>query len=232
MLKIGSHVGMSGPLYLEGSVKQALSYNANTFMFYTGAPQNAIRTPIAKLRVKEALELMKENNINIEDVVVHAPYIINLANTDKDKFEFSVSKLEEEVNRVEEIGCKYLVLHPGSHVSLGVDVGIASIINGLNIVLERTKNSKVIILLETMAGKGSEVGRTFEEVKRIIDGVNDKNRIGVCLDTCHIHDGGYDIINNLNGVLDEFDRIIGLSLLHVVHVNDSKNIRGAHKDRH
>ena len=232
MLKIGSHVGMSAPLYFEGSVRQALSYNANTFMFYTGAPQNAIRTPIEKLHVKEALELLKEHNIDIKDIVVHAPYIINLANTDESKFEFSVSKLIEEVERVAMIGCKYLVLHPGSHVGLGVDNGINSIIKGLNIVLDRTKGMDVVILLETMAGKGSELGKTFEEIKTIMDGVNDRSRIGVCLDTCHIHDGGYDIISSLDWVIDTFDKVIGLSSLYVVHVNDSKNIRGAHKDRH
>ena len=232
MLKLGCHVQMAAPSYLEGSVKQALDFGANTFMFYTGAPQNAIRTPIEKLHVKEALELLKINNIDIEDVVVHAPYIINLANTDSEKFKFSVDKLVEEVERVSAIGCKYLVLHPGSHVSLGIDVGSASIINGLNLVMERTKASKVVILLETMAGKGSELGATFEQIRNIIDGVDDKSRVGVCLDTCHIHDGGYDIITSLDMVLDEFDQIIGLDLLKVVHVNDSKNVRGAHKDRH
>ena len=212
MLKIGSHVQMASPLYLEGSVKQALQFGANTFMFYTGAPQNAIRTPIEKLR--------------------DAPYIINLANTDKEKFEFSVSKLIEEVERVAAIGCRYLVLHPGSHVSLGVDVGINSIINGLNIVLSKTKGLDVMILLETMAGKGSELGKSFEEIKRIMDGVDDKSRIGVCMDTCHIHDAGYDIVDSLDYVLDMFDKIIGLNNLYVIHINDSKNIRGAQKDRH
>ena len=232
MLKLGSHVQMASPLYLEGSVKQALEFGANTFMFYTGAPQNAIRTPIEKLRVVEALNLLKENNIDIKDIVVHAPYIINLANTDEEKFNFSVSKLIEEVERVAAIGCRYLVLHPGSHVSLGVDVGINSIIKGLNLVLDRTKGLDVMILLETMAGKGSELGRSFEEVKRIIDGVNDVSRIGVCMDTCHIHDAGYDIVDSLDYVLNMFDKIIGLNKLHVVHINDSKNIRGAQKDRH
>ena len=232
MLKLGCHVQMASPSYLEGSVKQALSFGANTFMFYTGAPQNAIRTPIEKLRVVEALNLLKENDIDIKDVVVHAPYIINLANKDEEKFAFSVSKLVEEVERVAAIGCRYLVLHPGSHVSLGVEVGIKSIINGLNIVLDRTKGLDVMILLETMAGKGSELGRSFEEIRTIMDGVNDISRIGVCLDTCHIHDAGYDIVDSLDYVLSMFDKKVGLSNLKVVHINDSKNIRGAQKDRH
>ena len=232
MLKLGCHVQMASPLYLEGSVKQALQFGANTFMFYTGAPQNAIRTPIEKLKVVEALNLLKDNNINIKDVVVHAPYIINLANTDKEKFEFSLSKLIEVVERVAALGCKYLVLHPGSHVSLGVNVGINSIINGLNIVLSNTKGMDVMILLETMAGKGSELGRSFEEIKRIMDGVEDKSRIGVCMDTCHIHDAGYDVVDSLDYVLDMFDKVVGLSNLYVLHINDSKNIRGAQKDRH
>lgn len=231
MLKIGSHVGMSAPLYFEGSVRQALSYNANTFMFYTGAPQNAIRTPIEKLHVKEALELLKEHNIDIKDIVVHAPYIINLANTDESKFEFSVSKLIEEVERVAMIGCKYLVLHPGSHVGLGVDNGINSIIKGLNIVLDRTKGMDVVILLETMAGKGSELGKNFEEIKMIIDGVELKDKIGVCIDTCHLNDAGYDL-NDFDKILDEFDKVVGLNYLKVIHINDSKNELASHKDRH
>ena len=229
---IGSHVNMSGSELLLGSVKQALSYNANTFMFYTGAPQNTFRKPVNELRVEEAKQLMKENNMEVTNLVVHAPYIINLANL-KDESIFKLAKdvLKDEIYRTNYIGVKYLVLHPGAHLNYGVDQGLDRIVNGLNEVL-KNDNSNVTILLETMSGKGSELGKTFQELKYIIDHVEKKDRLGVCLDTCHVFDAGYDIVNNLDGVLKEFDDIIGLDLLKVVHVNDSKNILGSHKDRH
>ncbi len=229
MLYIGSHVSMQAPDYLLQSVKDALSYKANTFMFYTGAPQNTKRKPVSELKVKEAQALMKEFNLDFSKIIVHAPYIINLANTTKkETFEIAVSFLNEEIKRVEEIGAKYLVLHPGSHVKAGEEVGLKQIVNGLN----QIKNDNVFICLETMSGKGSELGRTFEEIKYIIDHVEDNSMLRVCFDTCHVHDAGYDIINNLDGVIAEFDRIIGLDRLAVIHVNDSKNERGASKDRH
>ena len=230
MLIIGSHVGYKKDSGLVGSVKEALSYKANTFMFYTGAPQNTVRSSIDLNNVKEAYKLMEENNINKNNVIVHTPYIINLANGDESKFNFSCNFLSEELKRVNTFGMKYLVLHPGSHVGLGVDEGISNIVKALNLVLSKD-DSNVMILLETMAGKGSEVGRTFEELKRIIDGVSKKERIGVCLDTCHLNDAGYDL-NNFDDVLDEFDKLIGIDKIKCIHINDSKNILSSHKDRH
>ena len=230
MLIIGSHVGFKKDTQLLGSLKEALSYDANTFMFYTGAPQNTARNKIEDGLTLQALTLMKENNINLENIVVHAPYIINLCN--EEKFEFSVNFLTEEVNRVNQLGVKYMVLHPGSHVGLGTNKGIENIIKGLNMVLTNVKdNNNVIILLETMAGKGSEVGTSIEEIKRIIDGVEDKNHIGVCLDTCHLNDAGYDL-TDFDKYLDEFEKVIGLNKIGCIHVNDSKNEKSSHKDRH
>lgn len=231
MLYIGSHVSMSAPNYLIQAVEDALSYNANTFMFYTGAPQNTVRKRIDELKVEEAKQLMKDNGIDIKNIVVHAPYIINLANTLKpETFELAVSFLKKEIERVAAIGAQYLVLHPGSHVKAGSEIGLKQIVKGLNEVLD--KDSTVYICLETMAGKGSELGKSFEELKYIIDNVENNHLLMVCLDTCHIHDAGYDIKNNFEGVLEEFDKIIGLARLKVIHINDSKNIQGAAKDRH
>ena len=227
---IGSHVSMAGKEMLLGSVKEALSYHATTFMFYTGAPQNTKRKRVEELRVDEALALMQENNIDINNIVVHAPYIINLANTLKPEiYELGVKFLKEEILRTEQIGMSILVLHPGSHVKQGEEAGIASIIKGLNEVIR--PDMKVKIALETMAGKGSELGYTFEQLKQIIDGVEDSSHLGICMDTCHMHDAGYDV-SHFDDLLDEFDRIIGLDRLFVIHVNDSKNERGARKDRH
>lgn len=229
MLLIGSHVSMKAPDYLLQSVKDALDYNANTFMFYTGAPQNTKRKPIEDLKIEEAKQLMKENNIDILNIVVHAPYIINLANTIKpETFEIAVSFLQEEIKRVEQINAKYLVLHPGSHVNTSEEIGLNQIVKGLNQIV----NDNVYICLETMAGKGSELGYTFEHIKYIIDNVENNSMLRVCLDTCHIHDAGYDIVCDLDSVIEEFDRIIGLDRLAIIHVNDSKNDRGARKDRH
>ena len=226
-LIIGSHVSFKKDDQLMGSLLEALSYNANTFMFYTGAPQNTSRYPINDELTYKALQLMKEKNIDINSVVVHAPYIINLANSNN--FDFNVRFLKEEIARVEDLFVSKLVLHPGSHVGFGIDIGLKNIIDSLNQVL--TKNTKVTICLETMAGKGTELGKTFEEIKTIIDGVELKEKIGVCLDTCHINDAGYDI-NDFDSILDEFDKVIGLNYLKVIHVNDSKNEMNAHKDRH
>ena len=230
MLILGCHVGFKKDTQVLGSLKEALSYGANTFMFYTGAPQNTARYPIQDGLTLEALTLMKEHNIDYSKVIVHAPYIINLCN--EEKFEFSVNFLTEEVNRCNQLGVRYLVLHPGSHVGLGVEKGIENIIKGLNMVFTNVgKENNIIILLETMAGKGSEVGSKLEEIKTIIDGVEDKEHIGVCLDTCHLSDGGYDI-ENFDEFLDNFDKLIGINKIGCVHVNDSKNEKGAHKDRH
>ena len=229
MLIIGSHVGYKKDSGLVGSVKEALSYNANTFMFYTGAPQNTKRLPIDLERVREADKLMKANGIDRDNVIVHAPYIINLATDDLVKREFSCNFLKEEIERVETLGFHYLVLHPGSHVGAGVDTGIQNIANSLNKIID--KDTKVVILLETMAGKGTEVGKSFEELESIISKIKQKENIGVCLDTCHINDAGYDL-NYFDKVLDSFDKIIGLDKLKCIHVNDSKNMIGSHKDRH
>lgn len=227
-LIIGSHVSFKSGKQLLGSVVEALSYGANTFMFYTGAPQNTSRSTIDENLTQEAFELMKENGIEPGNVIVHAPYIINLAN-DGSSYDFAIKFLKEEIKRVDKFGMKYLVLHPGSHVGLGVDKGLDNIINGLNFVL--SEDNDVIVCLETMAGKGSELGTSFEQIKKIIDGVKLNNKLMVCLDTCHINDAGYDL-NNFDDVLDEFDRVVGLDKLACIHINDSKNERGSHKDRH
>ena len=226
-LIIGSHVSFKSDTQLLGSVREALSYGANTFMIYTGAPQNTKRGMIRDDLTYEAYKMMKDNNMALENVIVHAPYIINLCN-DKN-FEFSVSFLKQEVIRCESLGLTKLVLHPGSSVDLERNHAIANIIKGLNIVLD--DNHNVCICLETMAGKGSEVGKSFEELKFIIDNIKNKSKIGVCLDTCHINDAGYDV-SNFDKVLDEFDDVIGLDYLKCIHVNDSINDIGSHKDRH
>ena len=218
---IGSHVSFKKDTQLVGSVQEALSYGSTTFMFYTGAPQNTNRQPIDDELTKEGKELMLKNNIDINNVIVHAPYIINMASNN----DFAVTFLKEELKRVEKLGMTKLVLHPGSSVKLTKEEGIQNIIDNLNKVGE----SKVKILLETMAGKGTELGSSFEEIKQIIDGVN--YDVGVCLDTCHINDAGYDI-SDFDNVLKEFDQIIGLKYLKCVHVNDSKNLINTHKDRH
>lgn len=228
---IGSHVSMSGKDMLLGSVKEALSYGANTFMFYTGAPQNTRRKAIDELKITEAKALMEEAGIELKNVVVHAPYIINLANTVKpETYELAVNFLKQELERCEAIGTSILVLHPGSHVKAGQEVGLNQIVAGLNEALKETTYQGKIAL-ETMAGKGSELGTTFEQIKYLMDRCSYPEKLGVCLDTCHIHDGGYDL-SDFDAVLDEFDKVIGLENLLVVHLNDSKNIRGAHKDGH
>ncbi len=229
MLYIGSHVGFKKDSQLLGSVREALSYGANTFMFYTGAPQNTSRYPIMDGLTLEAMALMREHDFDYSKVVVHAPYIINLANDkDPEKFKFSVRFLQEELERCELLGIKSIVLHPGSHVGLGVDAAISNIAKGLNMILG---THDVTILLETMAGKGTEVGSSLEEIKRIVDLVDDKEHIGVCLDTCHLNDAGYDM-GKFDDFLDQFDSLIGLDKIGCVHINDSKNVLGAHKDRH
>lgn len=229
MLVIGSHVGFKKETQLLGSLEEALSYGANTFMFYTGAPQNTMRSNLNQEITKKALEKMKSQKIDYSKVVVHAPYIVNLANNkDLDKYQFSIRFLKEEVKRCEELEVEYLVLHPGSHVGLGIDVGIKNIINALNIILE---DSKVTILLETMAGKGTEIGSNFKEIKKIISGVKNKEKIGVCMDTCHLNDAGYHV-EDFDQLLSYFDEVVGLDYLKCIHINDSKNERSSKKDRH
>ena len=218
-LIIGSHVSMSGKDMMEGSVREALSYGANTFMLYTGAPQNTRRKPVSELHIAQAQRLMEENRIS--SFVVHAPYLINLANTVKpETYEASVRFLIEEARRTRLMGSSLLILHPGSHVGAGAKEGIKSIVRGLNEVL--SQSSDVCIALETMSGKGSEIGRSFEELAAIYEGVSLNHRLRVCFDTCHTHDAGYDIAGNPDGVLAQFDRVLGLDQIAVFHINDSK----------
>lgn len=225
-LIIGSHVSFKSDKQLLGSVNEALSYGANTFMFYTGAPQNTIRSNINDNLTNKALEVMKENNINIDNVIVHAPYIVNLAKEDND---FAISFLKQEIKRCSMLHIKYMVLHPGSSVSITKEEGINNIINALNIILDNEYD--VTICLETMAGKGNEVGSNLLEIKNIINKIEYQNKIGVCLDTCHLNDAGYDI-SNFDSILDEIDKLIGIDKIKCIHINDSKNILGSKKDRH
>lgn len=226
---IGSHVSMSGKDMLLGSAQEAASYGSNVFMIYTGAPQNTRRKDVSLFRLEEARQFMGEHNIQF--LTVHAPYIINLGNTIKEGyFEFATEFLRQEIQRVEYIGAKQVTMHPGAHVGQGVDRGLAQIVRGLNEVL--TGEQTVQIALETMAGKGTEIGRNFEELARIIDGVTYNEKLSITFDTCHVHDAGYDLVNDLDGVLNEFDHIIGLDRLKVLHINDSKNPINSRKDRH
>ncbi len=229
-IKLGCHVGMAGKEMFLASAKEAASYGANVFMLYTGAPQNTRRKDISELNIEAGWEYARQHGI--EEIVVHAPYIINLANTVKpETYELAVEFLEKEIIRTSAMRSRIMVLHPGSHVNAGVEAGIAQVIKGLNTVLNQNDDD-VYIALETMAGKGSEVGRTFEELKAIYDGVDKKDRLRVCFDTCHVNDAGYDIVNHYDEVFEEFDKVIGLDQIAVFHINDSMNPLGAHKDRH
>lgn len=229
MLKIGSHVSF-GKDQILGCVKEAIGYGANAFMFYTGAPQNTVRSAIDDYKTIEAYNLMKENGMMLEDVICHAPYIINLANNkDLEKYRFSINFLINEVERCETLGIRYMVLHPGSAVGLERVDALKNIIYALNLILERDES--IVILLETMAGKGTELGINIDEIKFVLDGIIKKDLVGVCLDTCHLNDSGIDI-SKFDDYLDEFDSKIGLDKVHAVHLNDSKNIIGSKKDRH
>lgn len=228
-MKLGSHVGMSGKEMLLGSAKEAVSYGADTFMFYTGAPQNTRRKSISELNIDAAWDYLSQHQI--EEIIVHAPYIINLGNSVKpETFELAVQFLQLEIERTAACKSQTLILHPGAHVGAGTEAGIAQIIKGLNEVL--TADTPCNIALETMAGKGSEIGRSFEELAHIYDGVIHSDKLRVCFDTCHTSDSGYDIIHDFDGVIEKFDRLIGKDQIAVFHVNDSKNPSGAAKDRH
>jgi deoxyribonuclease-4 len=229
MLKIGSHVSFSDTGLLNAA-NEAVSYGSGTFMIYTGAPQNTRRKPIEDLYIPQGKEVMAANGIG--EIVVHAPYIVNLGSYKEDTYRLAVDFLQEEVRRTDKIGVKNIVLHPGAYTDKDAEYGIARIADGLNEVLEGTKETNVNIALETMAGKGTEIGRSFEELAQIIDRVRDNHRLTVCMDTCHIHDAGYDIVGDVDGVLRKFDQLVGLDRIAVVHVNDSKNPVGAGKDRH
>lgn len=229
MIKLGSHVGMAGKEMFLASAREAVSYGANCFMVYTGAPQNTKRKDISELNIEAGWDYMRKNGV--EEIIIHAPYIINLANTVKpETYKLAVDFLAMELERSAAMHAGAMVLHPGSHVDAGVDAGINSIIKGLNEVL--TKDTQCMVALETMAGKGSEIGSTFEELARIYDGVKYSDKLRVCFDTCHTNDAGYDIKNDFDGVIDRFDKLIGKDQIVCFHINDSKNELGAHKDRH
>lgn len=229
-MKIGSHVSMSAPDYVLGAVKEAVSYGANALMLYTGAPQNTRRKPMEELKIAQAHALMKEVGIEESSIIVHAPYIINLANCQKkETFELGVEFLQKEIERVKALHATCLVLHPGSHVQAGEEAGLAKIVEGLNLAMKDMGN--VDLAIETMAGKGSELGYDFSHIRYFIDHVDHPEHIKVCLDTCHIHDAGFDL-SKFDEILDEFDRVIGLDRLLCMHINDSKNVQGAKKDRH
>ena len=229
-LIIGSHVGYTNKEQLLGSVKEAISYNANTFMIYTGSTQSTARSEINDELTYAGYNLMVENGINSNNVIIHAPYIINLANKlDTRKYEFYIDFFSDELNRVKKLGFNKIVLHPGFATNCSREDAIDNIANALNIVFDRTKDTNV--LLEFMAGKGSEVGTSIDELKAIIDQIKDQSRIYVCLDTCHMNDSGVDV-SNFDDFLDEFDSKIGIDKIKCVHVNDSMNPMGSHKDRH
>lgn len=229
-LIIGSHVSFTKDKQLLGSVEEALRYGSNTFMFYTGAPQNTRREHIDNNLTIRAYDLMKSHNIDVRNVIVHAPYIINLANKmNADNYSFAISFLKQEISRCEDLGISKIVLHPGSHVGVGSEEGIKNIIAGLNEVID--EHQSVYICLETMAGKGSECGSTFTEIKQIIDGVRYNDKLLVCFDTCHLNDAGFDI-SNFDDIISDFDKIVGINRLGCIHVNDSRNDQGARKDRH
>lgn len=229
MLIIGSHVSF-GKNQLLGATEEAISYGSNTFMFYTGAPTNTVRKDIDNKYTQEAINLMQANNIDIKNVVCHAPYIVNLGNaSDPDKYNFSKDFIKKELTRCDEMGITKMVLHPGNAIGITPEEGLNNIAEALNYILDGT--TKCLILLETMAGKGTECGRTTEELAYIINKVDRKEQIGVCLDTCHLNDSGYNI-KEFDKYLDEFDSLIGIDKIKCVHINDSKNDQGSHKDRH
>ena len=228
---IGSHVSMKAPDFYLGSVKEALSYGANTLMLYTGAPQNTVRTELSKLKIEEAFALIKEQQLDISKFICHAPYLINLSNSlSPEKLDMSIRLLRLEMERTKAMGIEVLVLHPGGHMTAGVDVGLDTLIKNLNYVLD-TDTTGVKIAIETMAGKGSEVGTTLEQVSYVIKNINKKDQVGVCLDTCHLNDSGYNV-SNTKQLIEQIKNTISLEKVLVIHINDSKNPQGAHKDRH
>jgi deoxyribonuclease-4 len=228
-MKIGSHVSFSDKGLLNAA-NEAVTYGSSTFMIYTGAPQNTARKPIENQFVEEGKQLMQQHGI--DEIIVHAPYIINLGSYKRNTYQLAVDFLQQEIHRTHYLGVKKIVLHPGAYTEKDVEYGINRIAEGLNEVLRGTKDTDVKIALETMAGKGTEIGRSFEEIAAIMDKVENNERLTVCFDTCHVHDAGYDIVNDFDGVIEQFDRLIGLDRLAVLHLNDSKNVRGAGKDRH
>ncbi|HKM29167.1 MAG TPA: deoxyribonuclease IV [Bacilli bacterium] len=230
-MKIGSHVSNSGSEMLLKAAQEALSYQANCLMIYLGAPQNSYRKPVSDFKIKEARELLAENNIKMTDIIVHAPYITNLAQPDDPKRRFAIDFIVKEIIMMDQIGAKILVVHPGADVGQGLEIGLEKIILSLEEILRKTPTSQTMLALETMAGKGTECCYKFEHLQKIITTIKSP-RLKVCLDTCHIHDAGYDIINAYDQTIKEFSDTIGLDRLAVIHLNDSQNDRGARKDRH
>lgn len=226
MLKIGCHLSASKGFLAMG--KDALKISANTFQFFTRNPRGSKAKAIDPADVDAFLALAKENQF--ANILAHAPYTLNPCSADPKTREFAATVMADDLKRLEFIPGSFYNFHPGSHVGQGPDVGISLIIDLLNATL--TPEQTTTVLLETMAGKGTEIGGRFEELQQILEGVNLSEKMGVCLDTCHIHDGGYDIVNDLDGVLAEFDKIIGLDRLYAIHLNDSLNPLGSHKDRH
>lgn len=227
---IGSHVGMKAPDYYAGAVKEALSYEANALMLYTGAPQNTRRIPAERMKIREGRELLAQAGIDPEHVIVHAPYIINPANsTNEETAAFAMDFLYREIQRTAEIGSRYLVLHPGAYTTTDPATGLKAVTENLERLGDYPED--VMICLETMAGKGTELGTAFEQLAQLLENTRYPSHFGICLDTCHIHDAGYDM-HDFDGILDEFDHVIGLEHLKVIHLNDSRNPRGSRKDRH
>ena len=231
-LIVGSHVDFNSPDYFLGAIKIAVSYGSTAFSFYTGAPQNKIRKPIDQLKIEEGLEELKNTKIDQKNIVVHAPYIINLATPKDDLWNYSIDFIVSELIRTNKLNSNFLVLHPGNFTTTSSEAGIKRLADALNIIFEKTSLLKTQIAIETMSGKGTEIGKNFEEIKSIINLVKNKKRISVCLDTCHTWDAGYNWNNGIETVLNEFDKIVGLSYLSVIHLNNSKNILNSKKDRH
>lgn len=230
-MKIGSHVSNSGEEMLALAASEAVKFNENCFMIYLGAPQNTYRKEYERMNVEKFKDIINTNNININDVIIHAPYIVNLAQGNPEKRQFAIDFITKEMKLMAKIGCKYMVVHPGSHIDQGIDKGLELISDSFKQILENTKDDATSILIETMAGKGSECCFKFEQIAKILNNVNN-DRLNVCFDTCHVHDAGYDIVNNYEKVIKEFDSLIGLDKIKVFHINDSLNLCGAKKDRH
>ncbi|MBR3888805.1 MAG: deoxyribonuclease IV [Clostridia bacterium] len=226
MFKIGCHLSASkGYMHMA---KEILSIGGNTFQFFTRNPRGGTAKELDLDDINKFNEFSKDNGIEV--ILAHAPYTINVCSDKEETRRFGIDTMKDDLMRLDYINKSYYNFHPGSHVGQGVEVGINYIIDALNEILRDDQNT--IVLLETMAGKGSEIGRSFEEIKQIIDGVKLNSKLGVCLDTCHVYDAGYDILQNLDSVLDEFDRVVGLERLKAIHINDTKNPFESHKDRH
>ena len=226
MLTIGAH--MSVAKGLDKAAEDTVRIGANTMQFFSRNPRGSSFKNYSEKEVKNFQQIRKEYDFG--PLLAHAPYTLNLASAQEKVYDFACMVIREDIARMDALGIEYMVFHPGSHTGIGTEAGIQNIINGLNQAI--TGEEQIIVLLETMSGKGSEIGVSFEELKAIRDGVTYPERIGVCLDTCHVFSAGYDIVNHLDGVLEEFDRVLGLDLLKAIHMNDSMMPFGAHKDRH